>query len=111
MKAKFSNVYEHPDEDVLACPLCNGDYLHQVRTEIFERSEDEVITQRTTVRGSGVAVESVKSHKSGNPSLRRHGLRILFECEVCSSENPKSKMFLSIFQHKGNTWIGWEVKD
>jgi len=42
---------------------------------------------------------------SKNPSKRRDGIRIAFECEACGPVQP-----LVIYQHKGETFVEWESK-
>ena len=39
---------------------------------------------------------------SGNPSWRRHGLAICFECEFCGRTSE-----LTIAQHKGQSLLAW----
>jgi hypothetical protein len=54
----------------------------------------------------------------GNPSSRRDGITIEFECENCNGapppqQNPAfglSKNYLHIVQHKGTTYLSWNNK-
>ena len=79
----------------LRCPSCGSNYLHHEKVEIFDRGEDEE-------KGLHVSVENrvVKTDIdiSGNPSSRRHGVKVYFSCENCEAQPV-----LSISQHKGNT--------
>lgn len=84
------------DGDVLLCPGCKDNYLHHVSVEIFERREDED-GLHVTVENQKVSVD--RSMKS-NPSRRRHGLLIHFECEQCDN-----KSVLTLVQHKGQTFL------
>jgi hypothetical protein len=86
-------------DGVLDCPVCGGNYLHQYKTEIFERSEDADAGLHLTVDSSGY---SESRNLDGNPSSRRHGLVIQFNCEFCSAR-PE----LGIYQHKGQTFVKW----
>ncbi len=94
---------------LLLCPRCKGFYLHQGRITVFERSEDSKDTARITVDGSRAAVESVPNAGSGNPSSRRHGLTIQFECEHCEVDGQTDVLELTIAQHKGTTEVGWRL--
>lgn len=85
---------------VLLCPRCGGDYLHQIRVELFFRDEDakEGVHVIADIEGY-TADREVK----GNPSPRRQGMRITFECELCEEGSPNS--ILDIYQHKGQTFL------
>lgn len=88
-------------EGELYCPNCGGFNLHHGRVEVFERSEDEKSGIHVVVDGKEVVVDT---SMSGNPSRRRHGLSISFECEVCG-DLPGA---LTVVQHKGSTYIEFE---
>ena len=84
--------------DTLRCPVCGGEYLHQGNTEIFNRShEDSTEGLHVTVDGQKLQIDH---NQSGNPSLRRDGIRIDLWCEFCDSSSS-----LTIVQHKGNTLL------
>src|SRR5262245_35871385 len=86
----------------LQCPHCGSDYLHQRCVTVYERKEDAPLTIKTEVSRSGANVMTVPSESSGNPSSRRHGLSIVFECEGCPYR-PE----LTFEQHKGVTVVEW----
>lgn len=88
----------------LACPACGDGNLHQTNTTIFERSEDEAITTVIAQDGDKALVSKFPSHDTCNPSPRRHGMLIEFDCEQCGSEYTHR---LAIFQHKGHTYLEW----
>lgn len=95
---------------VLLCPGCDNDYLHHEKVEIFDRSADEERGVHVTVgveatdgsitRASTVGVDA---DMRNNPSSRRHGIRIHFSCELCDA-----LPVLSLWQHKGTTFIAFE---
>jgi len=87
------------DESILLCPECNGPNMHHDKVEIFDCGEDEEEGTHVVVEG-----DDVKIDKSllGNPSPRRHGLKISFWCEKCNNTN----VFI-LRQHKGNSFVGW----
>jgi hypothetical protein len=93
-------------DDQLMCAGCGGNsgvsYLHHRCVEVHERAEDEEYVRLTRVRGSSVTSELVPSKGSGNPSDRRNGVRIAFDCELC-----QRKYWLNFAQHKGQTFIYW----
>jgi len=98
MKIRFSNdVWTTDDASIILCPNCGYDCIHQGKIEIFDRNEDEK-------KGLHVVVENkeanISTNLDGNPSSRRQGLKIHFECETCDA-----KPILCIEQHKGNTFI------
>lgn len=82
-------------EVVLLCPACRGNNLHQIRTEVFEREDDAESGYHTIVTRTGTEVDD---NMGGNPSVRRQGLTITFECENCPA-----KPSLEVYQHKGLT--------
>ncbi len=81
----------------LECPGCGGSYLHHVKVEVFDRSEDQEDGLHVVVGHQDV---QVNEHMNGNPSRRRHGLKIYLECENCEC-NP----VLIVSQHKGQTYV------
>jgi hypothetical protein len=87
----------------LCCPSCGSDYLHHGDVTIFERVEDPPGARVTTVSASGCLTRMTDG--KGNPSSRRDGLTIQFWCEGCSS-----RPVLRIAQHKGSTFLDWEVE-
>jgi len=91
------------DDDALCCPHCGCNYTHQHGVEIFDRSEDAATGLFVGVHGKKLTVNTEASMKNC-PSSRRHGVRILFDCESCDAESE-----LTIVQHKGNTYINARV--
>jgi len=81
----------------LLCPSCGGNYQHHHRIEVFERNEDQETGVRVIVENGGATIDQ---NLTGNPSARRHGLNIHFDCELCHT-----KSVLTIAQHKGNTYV------
>ena len=93
----------------LHCPSCRGDNLHQEEVTAFWRQEDGEQGLKVTSKFSpfcepGNPTSSISTELEGNPSSRRDGLRVRFNCETCQ-EIP----CLIISQHKGSTFIHWEV--
>lgn len=85
---------------LLECPACGGNHLHHEKIEVFDRAEDEIMGLHVVV-GDGKFV--VDRNLAGNPSKRRHGISIRFNCEQCSATPV-----LTIAQHKGNTWVDFK---
>lgn len=92
-------------DDVLRCPCCDGNYLHHGKVEVFDRHEDAAVTTHVVVAGNMAKVGSRPSKELNNPSGRRHGLRINHWCEFCNHS-----VDLCIAQHKGNTFIYWDME-
>ena len=91
-------------ENSLVCPNCSSNYLHHGRIEIFNRGEDAEKGAHFNVNGSQVTLDD---NLAGNPSGRRHGLKIHLDCEQCAAESA-----LCISQHKGCTfvWVEYSSK-
>lgn len=96
MALKFNDA----EDGELVCPSCGFNYLHHVKVEVFERSEDALHGVHVAV-SEGQAV--MDTSLEGNPSGRRHGITIQFECEGCDAEPV-----LSISQHKGYTYMTFD---
>jgi len=84
----------------ILCPACGSNYLHHYKTEVFERNEDATNGLHVVVTSEKASIDS---DLAGNPSARRHGLKIHFDCEGCPA-----KPVLCISQHKGNTYVEFE---
>jgi hypothetical protein len=95
------------DLSILQCPSCGESYLHQGTIEAYNRGEDADTVRCVIVDGSSVFSEQIPSEHSNNPSDRRHGCIIHFDCEHC----PNIDFKLTIAQHKGNTFMSWEYED
>lgn len=86
--------------DELVCPVCKGTYLHQGKVEVFDCGEDmSGLCLHTTSGDSNINVDN---DFSMNPSPRRQGLRVHFECEAAC------KPVLNMLQHKGSTFMYWD---
>lgn len=111
MKVTLGNNYGLGE--ALVCPKCNNEYLHHDRVNIFDRPEDAEVVRKTSVGIESVSVANVDNSTSGNPSGRRDGLSIDFWCETCgdaeSEDRIKEYKRLHILQHKGNTFLRWEI--
>lgn len=96
------------DDHELMCPGCGSEHLHHEAVTVFSRYEDQdtvaltTITPATREQSSITTVETTDGH--GNPSGRRHGLRIRFSCEGCGGV-----FGLTMAQHKGQTFVEWEA--
>lgn len=90
---------------VLKCPRCSGEFMHQGRVTVFDRSEDAEYTAVTTVDCGLSATHLLPSGETDNPSSRRQGMSIAFECELC-----EGGIELTIAQHKGHTHVGWRYE-
>ena len=96
----------------LNCPDCGDNYLHHRGTTIFERSEDESLTTVIAQNGRTAQVSDFPSDDTCNPSSRRNGVVIEFECEHCHHDNSEELNSLplhrlAVIQHKGNTFMEW----
>lgn len=94
------------DDDLLLCPECGDTYMHQGNTTVYHRREDENWTTVIAQDGENVVTTKFPSNDTHNPSSRRHGLTIEFECENCGGEDG-TPLHLAIYQHKGQTFLEW----
>lgn len=88
---------------------CGSEYLHQGNITVFERGEDGDTTTVIAQDGKTVQTSNFPDRDTCNPSPRRHGLILEFDCEECGSwgEKPGVTQRLAIFQHKGCTFMEW----
>ena len=99
------NNIQIKDDDVLACPHCPNEiesYLHHGRVTVYARREDEPLVTITEVNNGVAHTKELDSRRSGNPSFRRDGVAICFECEFCGRTSE-----LTIAQHKGQSLLAW----
>lgn len=99
MIPKFGQYFEVYGAELI-CPSCNFNYLHHEKVEVFECGEDATYGVHVTVADAKAICDT---SLEGNPSARRHGLKIYFSCEGC-----KAKPVLSLSQHKGNTYVDFK---
>ena len=96
MELKLDN-YQDGWGGALVCPNCKGTYLHQVSVDYFDRQEDAQQGTHILVQNGTATLDT---NMSGNPSKRREGIVITFDCENCEA-TPR----LTIAQHKGNSLV------
>lgn len=101
-------------EHTLACPRCGDNYLHHGPVTVYDRHEDAEEVRTTLVAGANISSQMKPNAASGNPSSRRDGIVIEFFCEYCGDLDPERKsatppMALEIAQHKGNTYLRWNI--
>lgn len=90
---------------LLRCPRCGDvrtDCLHHEDVQVFDRGEDDTITDVVAQVDGRLFVGKVPSEWVPNPSSRRTGLRVSFRCEECGDG-----LWLTIAQHKGSTFLRW----
>ena len=100
---------EYGYDAALHCPNCGGENLHQTKIEVFDRGEDDYGAHIRTIAGEGQT--KIDRDMTMNPSARRNGLRIHFECESGMTESGKKSTcapVLNIYQHKGTTYVRWD---
>jgi hypothetical protein len=81
-------------DPALLCPYCGEAATHHDRVEIYDRNEDAATGLHVVVDGEQLTADH---NLTGNPSSRRHGLRVWFWCECCGGR----RFALTITQHKG----------
>lgn len=85
----------------LQCPRCQDTWMHQGQVEVFHNHTREHKGEgRRVIVSDAVQVDN---DISTNPSYRRQGLRIHFDCERCGPVQG-----LVVYQHKGETFVEWE---
>jgi pyruvate-formate lyase-activating enzyme len=82
----------------LECPNCQSYCTHQIAVDVFFRYDED------SLHGIHAFISSLKmmvdTDMKENPSRRRQGLRITFECEQCDVP-----FYMTIIQHKGTTYV------
>jgi hypothetical protein len=103
-------MYQYPflvptlvDDVTLQCPLCECDCLHHGRVEVFARQRENAPSRSVSVENGEIAPDTIGS----NPSSRRDGILIYFDCEHCDLK--ELGVALTIRQHKGHTYIEWSA--
>lgn len=102
--------FTNPNHDSvdLVCPRCGGFNLHHVGVRMYERSEDQPTVTLIETYGDRVKVTPRVSSDRANPSSRRHGMVVMFDCELCNSpEGEEDRIELRFAQHKGSTEVSW----
>lgn len=89
------------DENILLCPYCGGGNLHQGMVEVWNRRREDSEDGLHAVISDHVCIET---SMHGNPSSRRQGLAVWFECESCGDG-----IRLTIAQHKGTTYVRFDA--
>jgi len=91
------------DSSALMCPVCKERSLHQKKVSVFWRDgEDSTCGKFVSSSLEESVVDTYFAGVHRNPSPRRDGMTIDFDCEICEAE-PR----LKIYQHKGSTYIEW----
>jgi hypothetical protein len=110
-RLSYDPDYAHQEADggyecAIKCPKCGEaiSSLHHETVKVFNRdSEDKVTGLYTEIRGT--KVETRRCLPAGNPSSRRGGVVINFSCEQCGPNVGN----LCVAQHKGSTFLYWEL--
>jgi len=102
MQPSFGDYSANAGAELL-CPNCGFNYLHHDRVEVFECREDADYGVHVIVTDGRAVLDT---SLTGNPSSRRHGVKIHFWCEGCAA-----KPILSIAQHKGMTFVNFDLID
>ncbi len=108
------------DGYMLQCPSCGGANLHQCAYDIYHCNlEEDAAYTHVSVDGSKRPPNISTEHDSLGTSKdygsgRRDQFVMRFWCEECSGceeASPEPKLFLSltISQHKGLTYMCWDM--
>ena len=86
----------------LACPSCGNPNLHHEKVAVFDRAEED------SLNGLHVSIHRrkvcVDESMNSNPSSRRNGMIVYFNCEHCEKITS-----LTISQHKGTTYLNQQI--
>lgn len=99
--------FDKYDKEVLLCPVCEGDYLHQDNTEVVHRIyfEDSDCMVHDIKNAREIETRILKQEKAHG---RRDYVLISFVCEYCCEGTDRNIPWkLQIMQHKGRTLIEW----
>jgi hypothetical protein len=105
---------DNTEQGALVCPTCKGHNLHQGAVHVWQRYTEDATTGTYTCADHKSSRVETEADMEGNPSRRRDGMTIEFECESCFGQptphaNPadQKKNYLHIVQHKGTTYLSW----
>lgn len=92
-------------EMTLLCPNCLSGNTNQITADTYMRDEDKsegIAAKCTLYLHKCEVVRYLFGRRAviGNPSSRRHGTQMIFECEDCPAY-----FALNVAQHKGATLI------
>jgi len=98
------------NEDRICCPVCGSYYVHQLAVEVFTRAQEDAPSDILLTLNNVEAFEdqSPAEPVRTNPSERRQGLLIHFECEMC--DDLRRGWVLAIYQHKGVSFLEWRER-
>ena len=85
----------------LLCPGCGQPNLHHESVEVYERDREDSETGIKAVMKRGL---QVSRDMMDNPSRRRNGVRMVFNCEHCDAISD-----LTVIQHKGTTYLDQKI--
>ena len=94
-------TFAKDDSTNLLCPACQGSYLHHGTVIVYDRASEDAPSYAIVVDREG-ALLTEGAEATRNPSSRRHGVAIRFECENCDTVSE-----LTLAQHKGCTHLEW----
>lgn len=97
------------DGDVLPCPRCRGEGLHQLVVTVYERPEDAPDVLEVMVFAPGDC-RVTTGPGDDNPSRRSNGAVMTFWCDACGND-PDKHVELVFNQHDGRTEVFWLYDD
>jgi hypothetical protein len=100
-KPQFTTTH-NDTELIVQCANCGEVNLHAFRVQVFERREEDAEDGRVVDVSYGEPINTRDDAEHGNPSGRRNGIRIYFQCEQC----PHISV-LALYQHKGTEYLTW----
>ncbi|CAB4131825.1 hypothetical protein UFOVP125_35 [uncultured Caudovirales phage] len=103
LASTFPLVETTSDYFIPLCPKCGETYTHQGAVHIYDRNAEDAPLGRYVVCSASTATVIHNTPMVDNPSRRRDGLSIEMDCEQCG---PVGR--LTVFQHKGQTLVGWQ---
>lgn len=90
------------EDGSICCPQCGESFdMHPISIESWFRKEDSCEGNYSACSHKFAYGDHYGSLPPGNPSGRRDGIQIVFQC-LCG---VISRLF--IFQHKGTTYFQW----
>lgn len=89
--------------EVLACPLCGGNYLHFDHAHIGGRPGEDGKFENVIVNAAGKVTQHAAPGEMASPdfhNLRRHYISLVADCEMCGE-----RFAYAFIQHKGQTML------
>jgi len=101
----MTDLYDRiADQETLACPRCEGTYLHHGNVAVNVRDAEDGPGVQLLIQGQTATTLPLPADSPEWFGGRRGSIIITLECENCGLQAKRR-----IIQHKGETLLDWEL--